>query len=136
MMSCLASSPKIATAISSPAIIPFLLAGGFFINTGTLNHFFAFLKWASWFHYGFESMMISQWSNIDSIPCNPINSTMTNGTAPTGRDQRCLLDGASVLAENGLTPANLWWDIGGLLMLILIMRLFAFFALYRQSFHR
>jgi hypothetical protein len=50
--------------------------------------YFEWLKWLSWFLYGYESLAINQWEGVDSITCSAQNNA--TGT--------CVFqDGAAVL---------------------------------------
>lgn len=66
-----------ALSISPPLIIPFLLFGGFFLNSGSVPYYFKWLSYLSWFRYGNEALLINQWADVGpgEIVCNRLNST-------------------------------------------------------------
>ena len=63
-VSCLASNPQIALAMSAPMIIPMLLFGGFFLKNGSVPVYFDWLRYVSWFMYGNEALSINQWAGV------------------------------------------------------------------------
>lgn len=66
-----------ALSIGPPLIIPFLLFGGFFLNSGSVPSYFKWLSYLSWFRYGNEAMLINQWGDVGpgEIECNRLNAT-------------------------------------------------------------
>ena len=63
-ISCLASTPQVALAISAPLIIPVLLFGGFFLQNGSVPVYLDWLRYLSWFMYGNEALSVNQWYNV------------------------------------------------------------------------
>lgn len=139
MISCMSSSTKMAIALSSPMILPLLLFGGFFINDSSIPTIFIVFKYISWFHYGNEAMVISQWKNVHNITCAESITVTGNSSSPgevsTG-EHRCLHEGLSVIDELSFNVNNQLWDISLLVVLIFAMRFIAFFALLRKSKRR
>lgn len=86
----MASSVKIASALSAPLIIPLLLFGGFFLNNGSVPVYFQWLRHISWFMYGNEALSINQWSDVR------FNDTLCHGETSLGIPL-CL--GEDVLAQ-------------------------------------
>lgn len=139
-----------AIALSSPLILPLLLFGGFFINsrsvsayefmsdanglkssnTSTVPVYFDPLKYVSWFYYGNEALIITQWKNVKNITCEQMTSKL-----PT-QEHRCLTKGLSVIEEFSFGPDNILLDICALITLIIVMRLAAYFALFVRSKRR
>lgn len=66
-----------ALSIGPPLIIPFLLFGGFFLNSGSVPVYFKWLSYLSWFRYGNEALLINQWADVGpgEIECNRLNAT-------------------------------------------------------------
>lgn len=66
-----------ALSIGPPLIIPFLLFGGFFLNSGSVPFYFEWLSYLSWFRYGNEALLINQWADVGpgEIECNRLNAT-------------------------------------------------------------
>lgn len=77
LISCASSSISMALSIGPPLIIPFLLFGGFFLNSGSVPFYFEWLSYLSWFRYGNEALLINQWADVGpgEIECNRLNAT-------------------------------------------------------------
>lgn len=151
----MSSSTKMAIALSSPLILPLLLFGGFFINNrcviilqyslsifnyacfSSIPVYFEVFKYISWFYYGNEALVISQWKSIEHISCpeSTVNSS-PNATQSLLVEHRCLTKGISVIEELSFNPNNILFDICLLVILIFTMRLLAFLALLRKSKRR
>ncbi|CAL4117650.1 unnamed protein product [Meganyctiphanes norvegica] len=67
MVSCMSSSVEMALAIAAPLIIPFMLFGGFFLNSETVPVYLIWMKYISWFYYGNEALNINQWKDVEEI---------------------------------------------------------------------
>ncbi|CAD1478813.1 unnamed protein product, partial [Heterotrigona itama] len=75
LISCVSSNLSMALSIGPPVIIPFLLFGGFFLNTASVPIYFEWFSYLSWFRYGNEALLINQWSEVESIECTRSNAT-------------------------------------------------------------
>lgn len=77
LISCASSSISMALSIGPPLIIPFLLFGGFFLNSGSVPVYFQWLSYLSWFRYGNEALLINQWSQVGpgEIACTRMNTS-------------------------------------------------------------
>ncbi|KMQ93279.1 protein white [Lasius niger] len=75
LISCISNSVTTALSVGPPVIIPFLLFGGFFLNTASVPSYFVWFSYLSWFRYGNEALLVNQWSEIDSIACTTSNVT-------------------------------------------------------------
>lgn len=66
-----------ALTIGPPLIIPFLLFGGYFLNSGSVPEYFKWLSYLSWFRYGNEALLINQWADVGpgEIVCTRANTT-------------------------------------------------------------
>ncbi|KAK7507414.1 hypothetical protein BaRGS_00001349 [Batillaria attramentaria] len=107
VVSTLTGSVNIALAIAPPVVIPFMMFGGFFLNTDYSN----------------ELLVVNQWENVDSIEC------AFNATA-VAASQRCLfLDGDSVIDYLSFSPDNRWLNVGLMFALLVGFRILAFIFL-------
>ena len=79
----------VALAIAPVVIIPFMLFGGFFLNSDSVpvsecfphcsslqrmiqpKVWLSWLKWVSWFIYSYEALLVNQWSGVEGIACSP-----------------------------------------------------------------
>ncbi|KAK2701231.1 protein white-like isoform X2 [Artemia franciscana] len=126
MMSCIATSTQMALALAAPFIIPFLLFGGFFLNSLSVPVYFVWLKYLSWFLYANEALNINQFQGLDKIGCVP---------GPQNITEICLTPD-DLFERLGFQPDNLWFDIGMLFVLIAAFRLVAFLALLAKTYRK
>lgn len=77
LISSLSSSTSMALSIGPPVIIPFLLFGGFFLNSASVPFYFEWFSYLSWFKYGNEALLINQWASVQTgeIACTRANIT-------------------------------------------------------------
>lgn len=87
LISCASSSTSMALSVGPPIIIPFLLFGGFFLNSGSVPEYFKWLSYISWFRYGNEGLLINQWKDVGD---GEIACLRTNTTCP--RSGRVILE--------------------------------------------
>ncbi|KAF2346868.1 ABC transporter-like, partial [Trinorchestia longiramus] len=80
MISCMARNLEMALAIAAPLIIPFMLFGGFFLNSDSVPIYFIWLQYISWFNYGNEALNINQWDDFGEIGCENANGTCNYST--------------------------------------------------------
>lgn len=75
LISCASSSISMALSVGPPVIIPFLIFGGFFLNSGSVPAYFEWLSYLSWFRYGNEALLVNQWTGVTNIICTRSNTT-------------------------------------------------------------
>lgn len=133
-----------ALSVGPPFIIPFLLFGGFFLNSGSVPFYFKWLSYFSWFRYGFEGLLINQWGSVGE---GDINCTRANVTCPSSG--QVVLETLSFDKVKTFQSVVVWrlicvcvffifqndfaFDFVALAMLIVIFRLVAYFCLYLRS---
>ncbi|XP_012525944.1 protein white [Monomorium pharaonis] len=120
LISCVSSNVSTALSVGPPILIPFLLFGGFFLNTVSVPSYLVWFSYLSWFRYGNEALLINQWSEIDSIACTRSNVT-------------CPKSGRMVLQTFNFKEKDLWTDILCLFALIVAYRFLAFLALLSKT---
>ncbi|ROT66059.1 putative protein white-like [Penaeus vannamei] len=120
MISCLSKDVNVALALSAPLLIPLMLFGGFFLNSQSVPWYFIWIKYLSWFNYGNEALIINQWAGIQNITC-PDDVPM------------CSTTGDEVITTMGYNEANLGYDIGILLVLIVGYRFIGFLLLVAKT---
>lgn len=96
LISCASSSISMALSVGPPVIIPFLIFGGFFLNSGSVPYYFVWLSYLSWFRYGNEALLINQWTGVTDIIC-----TRSNATCPSS--------GKVILETLNFSPVS-WLD--------------------------
>lgn len=122
LISCASSSISMALSVGPPVIIPFLIFGGFFLNSASVPAYFHYLSYLSWFRYANEALLINQWSTIEEgeIACTRMNVT-------------CPSSGQIILETYNFREEDFAFDIGCLCFLIVLFRLGALFCLWLRS---
>ncbi|XP_011173151.2 protein white [Solenopsis invicta] len=120
LISCISNNSTTALSVGPPVLIPFLLFGGFFLNTVSIPSYLVWFSYLSWFRYGNEALLINQWSEIDSIACTRSNVT-------------CPKSGRMILQTFNFKEEDLWLDIVCLFALIVAYRFLAFLALLSKT---
>ncbi|XP_034944953.1 protein white-like isoform X2 [Chelonus insularis] len=123
LISCTSTNISMALSIGPPVIIPFLLFGGFFLNTASVPSYFKWFSYLSWFRYGNEALLINQWSEVETIACTRSNAT-------------CPKSGHMVLQTYNFNENDFTLDIVCLFCLIISLRLLAFLALFSKTLRR
>lgn len=97
-VSCFAPSFAIANLVAPLLIVMFLLPSGFLVNIADLPVYWRWLKYVSFFRYGFEALMINEFKGLELI-------AVENGrTVPVMGDD--------ILLKNfNFDPSAFGWDI-------------------------
>ncbi|XP_069178586.1 protein white isoform X2 [Procambarus clarkii] len=122
MISCMAKNLSVALAISAPFIIPLMLFGGFFLNSGSTPSYLTWMKYLSWFSYGNEALLVNQWKEVENIACN--------------KNQTCFPNGLAVLSFLHYENGSIIYDVFCLLILSVAYRTVAFFALLAKTYRK
>jgi ATP-binding cassette, subfamily G (WHITE), eye pigment precursor transporter len=76
-ISALSPTVTIAINVLTPLSVPLMIMSGLYVNSKTVPIYLIWLRDLSWYHYAYEILIVSQWSDIDKIECNSIgNSTV------------------------------------------------------------
>ncbi|XP_055625717.1 protein white isoform X2 [Toxorhynchites rutilus septentrionalis] len=121
-ISCASSSISMALSVGPPVIIPFLIFGGFFLNSASVPVYFEYLSYLSWFRYANEALLINQWSEIQA---GEIACTRANVTCPSS--------GQIILETFNFKVEDFTFDIVCLVALIVLFRLGALLCLWLRS---
>ncbi|XP_022079982.1 protein white-like [Acanthaster planci] len=116
-LSSVSRTVSMALAIAPPFAFAFMLLGGLFINVGDIPVWLGWFSYLSWFRFGFEALLINEWSQIDDIEC-PVNWTTP-----------CVDDGQMVLETLSFSESHFLMDLCCLAILFVGFRLLAFLAL-------
>ncbi|KAK5645428.1 hypothetical protein RI129_006728 [Pyrocoelia pectoralis] len=119
LISCLCDSVDMVISVEISVIIPLTLFAGYLINIDAIPKYLRWLSYVSWLRYGFEGLMVNQWSGINYINCT--------GTAA------CPSNGMAVLNSYHLHEENLVLDVILIVVLLCLYRLLAYFALLAKS---
>ncbi|XP_061185570.1 protein white-like isoform X1 [Saccostrea echinata] len=115
VVSAAAPTVTAALAIAPALMIPFLLFGGFFLNSGSIPDWLIWFKYLSWFSYGNEMLVVNQWDDVNNIACTS-NST-------------CIPRGELVIKSLSFDKDNFYLDLGLLFALFIGFRLISFIVL-------
>ncbi|XP_065840975.1 protein white-like isoform X2 [Oscarella lobularis] len=106
LISVLSPSPLVGPT----SYLPFLIFGGFFIRRGAVPVFFQWIQVTSWFFYGYEALMINEWTDSPLLTCK-------------AEDVGCLKNGSIVLTSFDLHEDNMHRAIICLFSLLLVFYL-------------
>ncbi|XP_028399589.1 ABC transporter ATP-binding protein/permease wht-1-like [Dendronephthya gigantea] len=110
-----------AIATGPILILPLLIFGGYFVSNNTIPDSLKWLRYISWFNFGFENLMINQWQNVDRITgCGKTTS------------KHCLQNGEQVLDFYQLDENNFKRNFWLLAALCITYRLLAYIFLLRN----
>lgn len=65
-------SLEVAMALVPVLLIPFMVMGGFFVNTNTIPDFLKWIEYISMFKYGFQAAVINEYEDLPPIECEPV----------------------------------------------------------------
>lgn len=116
LISCASSSVSMAASAGPPIIIPFMLFGGFFLNSGSVPPYLSWISYLSWFHYGNEALLINQWAGVETIACTRENFT-------------CPASGQVVLETLSFSQDDFAMDVVNMILLFVGFRFLAYLAL-------
>jgi ATP-binding cassette, subfamily G (WHITE), eye pigment precursor transporter len=135
MMSCISSNLNVVLALAPMLLVPLMLFGGLFINSGSIPVYFVWFRYISWFSYSNEIMVVNQWRNVKNITCDvpPHDNTVD---APSGFSTRCFTDGKSVIDSMSFSEDNLWLDFVLLATLLVGFRVLSYILLFLRTRRR
>ncbi|XP_028178625.1 protein white [Ostrinia furnacalis] len=120
LISCASSSVSMAASVGPPIIIPFMLFGGFFLNSGSVPPYLGWISYLSWFRYGNEALLVNQWSGVETIACTRENFT-------------CPASGQVVLETLSFSEDDFKMDVINMVLLFIGFRLLAYIALLMRA---
>ncbi|KAJ7318627.1 ATPase [Desmophyllum pertusum] len=139
IISTIAPTITAATSLGPPLMLPLLIFGGFFLKNTTVPVYFVWLKYISWFMYGFEALIINQWKDYGHIDCG-LNTTavplqaMNGSSGGMGGGGFCIPDGNAAIKFLGFKEDNMLFDIYCLIALLVGFRLISFLFLLRRAY--
>jgi len=130
LISCASSSVNMALAIGPTILIPLMLFGGLFLNNSTIPVYLDWVKYVSWFRYGFEALLINQWKGIDDI--------QSCQQAPSMENEICVNITGEIVVEDqlGFNMDNFGFDLGMLAALAIGFRIMALLLLLLKTYRR
>jgi ABC-type multidrug transport system ATPase subunit/ABC-type multidrug transport system permease subunit len=119
-IACIAPGSDIVNIISPTLLLPFLIAGGFLVNSGSLPSYISWLSNLSFFRYAYENLMILEWKNR-VLKCDSLQEV-------------CLYtSGDEVLEFFSIDKTQFWMNTFQMIILLLGCRLLGFLLLYRKT---
>ncbi|CZR14509.1 ABC transporter domain-containing protein [Caenorhabditis elegans] len=70
-LACLFETTSLAIAFAVPASGLFALLSGLYGNTNNFPVYIRWMQWTSWCRYGFEGLVVNQWSQVDNPKWDP-----------------------------------------------------------------
>lgn len=118
LLSVMTNNLAVASILVTPLAIPVLVYGGFFIQTDSIPIYFSWIPYVSWFNYAYKS--IAYYQLVDT------NETFHDGPNDFVNSER-------LMARNGLDTVKIGLNIAISLIIIVLIRLLAFFLLFKRS---
>nr|QEO19124.1 brown [Limnogonus franciscanus] len=122
---CLISTVFESVATGSLVSVPFenvtLTFCGIFLSLSDVPLHFAWVKYVSVFYYALEAISILQWTQIDTITCDP------------RPEVPCITSGRDVLKVYGYSPSNFGMDMLGMASLYCGFHIIGFMAFLKRS---
>jgi ABC-type multidrug transport system permease subunit len=78
MISYFTGSAQIAVDLTNSLLVLILHMGGYFLRSGSVPIFLKWMRYFSWYMYGFEALSINQWAGVS------FNDTACSGGVCTG----------------------------------------------------
>ncbi|CAF1082652.1 unnamed protein product [Rotaria sp. Silwood1] len=126
VISVISDTPEQAQALQIPILLPLMVFGGFFLNNDSGQKWLTWIKYISWFYYGNEALIVSQWADVNNLPCE--------GLAP---ELPCYHNGDKILQLVNFDKAHFGRDIGLIIVLWFALCVLSFFILLHKSkFHK
>lgn len=110
-----------AALISVPIDLLGITFSGIYLNLASASPYLSWLKFASGFYYGTESISILQWNAIDTITCVDIPG------------MPCIRNGQEVLSRFGYEEGHFWRNSICLVAMYFIANIIAYVNIVRRS---
>ncbi|EPB71502.1 hypothetical protein ANCCEY_09401 [Ancylostoma ceylanicum] len=102
----------------------------FFINQASLPWFFYPFKYLSYFGYAFESLVVNEWSTVDSISGTSYLCISNSGCTRPGK---CYVNGTDVITSLSFAPEHMWTNVIIIASMIVAIRSLAFIGLWTRA---
>lgn len=125
LLSCLSSNLNLVLALAPMLLVPLMLFGGLFLNSGSIPVYFVWLRYISWFSYSNEILVVNQWRDVRNITCSGSEF-----------ESQCFHNGKEVISSLSYKEDNMWLDFVLLSTLLVGFRLLSFIFLYLRARRR
>ncbi|KAL6726976.1 hypothetical protein Aduo_008896 [Ancylostoma duodenale] len=119
---CIFASVSIAVAVLPIFVVPMMAFGGFYVNQASLPWFFYPFKYLSYFGYAYESLVVNEWTTVNSISGCP---------RPDG--VHCYENGTDVITSLSFAPEHMWTNVIIIASMIIAIRFLAFMGLWTRA---
>ncbi|PAV85479.1 hypothetical protein WR25_06947 [Diploscapter pachys] len=100
----IAPNYAVAVSVTGPVLTVFSMTGGLFTNVGAMPSYIGWVQYLSWFRYGYESLVISNWDypKYDNISC----------TIKKGKELApfCMHNGTEVIESLSFSVHNMYFN--------------------------
>ena len=110
----------IVSVISPTLLLPFLIAGGFLVNSTSLPVYISWFADLSFFRYAFENLMIQEWSGREVLCLR-------------SREECLYSNGDEVLKLFSVDPNNFWINLLSLIVILFGFRILALITLWGKT---
>ncbi|CAF4750093.1 unnamed protein product, partial [Rotaria sp. Silwood2] len=126
LLSVISNTPEQAQALQIPILLPLMVFGGFFLNNQSGQKWLTWMKYISWFYYSNEALIINQWADVHSLPCEGLEPELP-----------CYHNGDEILQLLDFDKSHFGRDIGLIVVLWFALCFISFFVLlYKSKFHK
>jgi len=126
LVSTLTGDMNMALTIAPVLVIPFMLFGGFFLNSASVPVYFIPLQYLSYFKYAYEALAINEWRGVEYIP-ECVGQNVTVG---------CFRSGHEVLEMLSFSEDMLGINIIVLVAMFFAIRLLSFLFLLIRTYRK
>uniref|UniRef100_A0A0R3RI40 ABC transporter domain-containing protein n=1 Tax=Elaeophora elaphi TaxID=1147741 RepID=A0A0R3RI40_9BILA len=120
MLSSISPSYAIAVSISGPLLTVLSITGGLYSNIKTIPESVGWIQYFSWFRFGYESLIINEFSHYDNISC-----LLSSGK----HTAICENSGKSVIDNLNFEISNMHMNMGVMLFYILCVFIIGYIGL-------
>ncbi|XP_055342361.1 protein white-like [Paramacrobiotus metropolitanus] len=120
IVACAFPTTQAALAVGMTLLLPITLFGGLFMSLASIPNWLKWIEYLSWFRYANEALGINQWLHVENITCSVGNFT-------------CPRSGRQVLDAMNFDVDDFYFDIGILLVMIVVFRCIAYMFLYLRT---
>lgn len=126
LISIISPNPDVAFTLGPVISTLLMLFGGFYMNVANIPVYFVWIYWISFFHYGFEALVLNEFTGVTFI-CR--ESEFKQG--PGGIKICPIESGNQVVSNLNMTGvlSNVWINLGFMVAIIVVCRTLSFLGM-------